>query len=402
MKMNDNSMISTSHSKNVIVGGAHSTGAIAVIRSLGRAGYHVHAFSDLPEALGLKSNFAYKSIIHMTPSSPQFEGWITEYIEENDIQMIITGGSLSRNIPVFQKKFSHLLPVSDSEKIHNRSRKYDLFDLLLNSSDGISENLPPTLLVDLSSDLPSKKDLENLGYPLFCKLDGSYSKNGNGDQVLKLQSYKEVIDNLNKLKDDYSKATIQGYVEGQGVGVFILRWKGEIKANFMHRRLHEMPHTGGASSYRESWWNEEIYLDARKKLEAVDWEGVAMIEYRYDTQANKFYLMEMNLRFWGSLHLALYSGVDFPKMLAQCFFDDNQLQPVSFQKKIKCRNTIPFEIGYLVSLLKDSNVPILKKVFALFESVYLSLNWKVKSDLLFPGDKKLFYIRLLRFLRTGH
>lgn len=402
MKMNDNSMISSSHSKHVIVGGAHSTGAIAVIRSLGRAGYKVHAFSDISDALGLKSNYAYKSIVHMTPNSSKFEAWITEYITDHGIQMIITGGSLSRNIPVIKEKFSHLLPVSDSEKILNRSRKYDLFELLLESPDEIRGNLPPTLLLDLLSDLPSKKELDNLGYPLFCKLDGGYSKYGQGDQVLKFNSYDDGIVKLNKLEGDYSKAIIQGFVEGQGVGVFILRWKGEVIANFMHRRLHEMPHTGGASSLRESWWNDEIYLDACKKLEAVNWEGVAMIEYRFDVITNRFYLMEMNLRFWGSLHLALYSGVDFPKLLANSFFGNKNLKSTSFEKGIKCRNTIPFEIGYLVSLLKDRNIPLFKKVFALFESVYLSFNWKVKSDLLFPNDKKLFYIRLLKLLRTRH
>ncbi len=60
--------------------------------------------------------------------------------------------------------------------------------------------------------------------------------------------------------------------------------------------------------------------DARLKLEAMDWHGVAMMEYRWDPETDRFYLMEMNARFWAALHLALFSGVNFPLLLADAFF----------------------------------------------------------------------------------
>ena len=42
----------------VLVLDAHAMGNIAVVRSLGRAGYPVHAVSTRADALGLRSNFA--------------------------------------------------------------------------------------------------------------------------------------------------------------------------------------------------------------------------------------------------------------------------------------------------------------------------------------------------------
>ena len=37
-----------------------------------------------------------------------------------------------------------------------------------------------------------------------------------------------------------------------------------------------------------------------------------MIEFKQDTASGRYFLMEVNPRFWGSLQLAIDSGVDFP------------------------------------------------------------------------------------------
>ena len=46
----------------VLVPEAHAIGMIAVIRSLGRAGYPVHAAASRPDALGLQSKFAAHAV----------------------------------------------------------------------------------------------------------------------------------------------------------------------------------------------------------------------------------------------------------------------------------------------------------------------------------------------------
>ena len=141
--------------------------------------------------------------------------------------------------------------------------------------------------------------------------------------------------------------------------------------------------------------------DAEAKLAHLGWEGVAMVEYRWDQETDKFFLMEMNLRFWGSLHLALYAGVDFPRMLADAFLfnqvSDKIIEP---SRDVVCRNTFPFELGYLVSLFRDSQVSFGRKVYAAIEAVALSFDPRVRNDLLYPGDRRLYFMRLKEFL-TG-
>ncbi len=112
---------------------------------------------------------------------------------------------------------------------------------------------------------------------------------------------------------------VQRRVSGLGEGFFALRWGGRTIAMFAHRRLREKPPSGGVSTYRES-----IPLDERlagpglRLLDALDWQGVAMIECKREPETGRQVVMEINGRFWGSLQLAIDSGVDFPSLLVRC------------------------------------------------------------------------------------
>lgn len=386
---------------NVMVAGAHSMGALGAIRSLGRGGYIVHAVASAPDAIGLHSNFARHRVIEPSVNDSSFAAWVEAYVRQHDIRMIIPGGAIGPSGHVVFRNYNHLFPVPDDAAIRAKSSKFDLFENLLSGGPEHRANLPPVMLVDLTGTLPTIEQLAALSSPIFVKLDGIYSRSRSGDQVMRFCSPEKARAGLEKLASTYSKAVVQGYVEGVGVGAFFLYWNGQFRARFMHRRLHEMPHTGGASSFRESWWHETVLADAESKLKRIGWNGVAMVEYRWDSKTDKFYLMEMNLRFWGSIHLALYSGVDFPKLLADAFFDRPPAAPPKPLIGVRCRNTIPFEFGYLVSLWRDTAVGFRRKLFSLWEAVALTLDWRIKNDLLFPGDRQLFWYRLWRFLRTG-
>jgi predicted ATP-grasp superfamily ATP-dependent carboligase len=112
---------------------------------------------------------------------------------------------------------------------------------------------------------------------------------------------------------------LQRWVAGVGEGFFALRWNGRTVGMFAHRRLREKPPSGGVSVYRES-----IALDPQlagpgvRLLDALAWQGVAMIECRRDPVTGRQVVMEVNGRFWGSLQLAIDAGVDFPSLLVRC------------------------------------------------------------------------------------
>jgi predicted ATP-grasp superfamily ATP-dependent carboligase len=109
---------------------------------------------------------------------------------------------------------------------------------------------------------------------------------------------------------------LQDYQAGEAFGVELLMHRGRPLAAFQHRRLREIPITGGASSFRESVaLDETLYEQSVRLLAALDWTGLAMVEFKGPR------LLEINGRIWGSLPLAVKSGMDFPARMADLFLN---------------------------------------------------------------------------------
>lgn len=111
--------------------------------------------------------------------------------------------------------------------------------------------------------------------------------------------------------------TLQEFIRGHGGGVFALFDHGKPVCFFAHRRLREKPPGGGVSVLCESApVDPELRAYSEKLLRHANWHGVAMVEFRI-AEDGTGYLMEVNPRFWGSLQLAIDSGIDFPWWLYQ-------------------------------------------------------------------------------------
>ena len=67
----------------------------------------------------------------------------------------------------------------------------------------------------------------------------------------------------------------------------------------------------------ESFHDPKLNEYGTKILDALKWNGVAMVEFKKDNNDGIYKLMEINPKFWGSLELALQSGVEFDEMLIQ-------------------------------------------------------------------------------------
>lgn len=104
----------------------------------------------------------------------------------------------------------------------------------------------------------------------------------------------------------------QEYFRGRGIGIEMLFEHGQPRWCFAHERIHELPVTGGASSYRRAIEPPpELLKAATRLLVHLRWHGVAMIEFKLADDGD-YRLLEINPRLWGSLPLATAAGVNFP------------------------------------------------------------------------------------------
>jgi predicted ATP-grasp superfamily ATP-dependent carboligase len=88
-----------------------------------------------------------------------------------------------------------------------------------------------------------------------------------------------------------------------------------VKAAFVHKKLRMYPVQGGPSTLREGVEHPQVMELGLSLLKSLSWVGVGMVEFKVDPRDGVPKLMEINPRFWGSLHLSIVSKVDFPYLI---------------------------------------------------------------------------------------
>ncbi len=133
---------------------------------------------------------------------------------------------------------------------------------------------------------------------------------------------------------------VQEYCAGHGLGQFVLMKDGQALCQFQHQRLHEWPPEGGTSTLCVSLppqRHAELMRRSVALLRELAWQGVAMVEYRYDPVTGRAALMEVNGRFWGSLPLACQAGAHFPWHCYQAYALGQEVEAAPYAAGVRCR-----------------------------------------------------------------
>jgi protein-tyrosine-phosphatase/predicted ATP-grasp superfamily ATP-dependent carboligase len=180
---------------------------------------------------------------------------------------------------------------------------------------------------------------------------------------------------------------VQEYCPGAGVGIEFLIHKGEPIAAFQHRRLKELPATGGVSvvAIAEAL-NPELAEASLRLLRTLEWEGVAMVEFKYDASTGQTALMEINGRYWGSASLPMLAGVEFPVYQWQLAHGQIPAVPANYAVGMRWRWTP----GYLSRchdlLLHPKNLPEGSSFWKEVTAIPNDLSSRVRDALWTPND----------------
>ena len=131
-----------------------------------------------------------------------------------------------------------------------------------------------------------------------------------------------------------------------------------------------------------------------------------MVEFKEDDRGNILKMIEVNARFWGSLELAVSSGVDFPYLLLAMQNKEDARGPAAYKTGLKVR----WELGDLDHLLirffrnpqslslpegAPSRLGVLLRFLA--DSVRLS----VRNEVFRFQDPKPFLYELRQYVRNA-
>ena len=301
--------------KKVFILDGSQKSSLAVLRSLGRKGIECDVGEYFTPNLCTNSKYCGGKIKYPSPmvEPKKFKQFLLEYIQKNELYSIfpMTDTTIPLSLEAIEKSgLDHLISYIDKEKYLMASDKFYLITL----AKHLSVPYPQTFIVKETSDLLKVADY--IDYPVVIK--PAKSKVSFNDKIVSLNvSYannpKQLMDIL-KLGLRYKIIyMVQKFIKGEGIGFFCLYQNGKAKRIFYHKRILEKPPSGGVSVLCESM-REDLMIKkyATKLLDELKWHGVAMVEFKKEFKTGIPYLMEINARFWGSLELAIRSGVDFP------------------------------------------------------------------------------------------
>jgi len=181
----------------------------------------------------------------------------------------------------------------------------------------------------------------------------------------------------------FGPVLLQEFFPGAGVGIELIAQRGKIAYAFQHLRLHEVPLTGGGSSLRKSEpVMPELLAASERLIAALEWNGVAMVEFKLDPHTREFCLMEINGRFWGSLPLAVVAGADFPAMLLDLELE-GEIKPCRpYRNDVYCRLLSRDLQWYEAVLREDTDTRIAKipGTWEVFRELGLFFNCRHRFD----------------------
>lgn len=308
-------------STRVLVTDGEQRSALAVVRSLGKAGYHVEVCSQRPHSLAGASRFAAAQ--HVVPAASDDASGFVDAVDRVcafdriDVVLPMTDLAATLMASLRRRRPDLIIPIPSSEIWDLATDKNKLVrlasDLGIPVPHGVELPSPPTGEASL------RRLAEGFAYPVVIKPHRSIVPTDDGPRrtdVAIAFDDPSLQASLRDLGPEAYPVLLQERIDGPGLGAFVLAREGEVIAAFAHQRLREKPPYGGVSVVRRSVPLRSDVLEFSSKLLAhLGWTGVAMVEFKEDSRTGAPVLMEINGRFWGSLQLAVDSGIDFPALL---------------------------------------------------------------------------------------
>lgn len=328
----------------VLVLDGNENQAVAAVRSLARGGHRIEVGASQSWSKAGWSRYSSGSFAYPSP-----EDDATAFVEVIAKQAAREPGTLV--LPMTERT---TLPLSEQRQALVEAGSRFIFpphETLLRAFDkrettALAQSLG--LAVPRTASLSSREEAEAVAktfpFPAVLKPRASQEADESGQTIhatgapIYARDEAEFLGAYDQLRERCRDVLAQEWVAGQGSGYFALMRHGQLRAEFAHKRLRDVRPTGSGSALRESVRLDGPMRDgALALLEALNWHGVAMVEFRLRADGTPVFL-EINGRFWNSLALATAAGVDFPLLLAQLAESGEVQTPMPCYKSgVRCR-----------------------------------------------------------------
>jgi protein-tyrosine-phosphatase/predicted ATP-grasp superfamily ATP-dependent carboligase len=290
--------------KPILILGAAPRISIPIARSLSAAGIPVEVASFL-EADPVLGSKAIRRTHRLPAKDPELVDALVNLIQDENFDMLIPTSDPS--LALAARHYDRLRSL-----LHPGCPPAHIVDRVLNKAATLAAAEGLGIKVPFSFAISNIDDLEALSGRLRFPVVVKPAERGVLTfKVAYCQNAPQLVGFVSA--NQCGPLLVQEYCPGVGVGIEILMHQGKAIATFQHRRLKEAPSSGGVAVMAIAEEVEPALAQASfDLLRAIEWEGPAMVEYRYDRPSGQAALMEINGRFWGTTSLPILAGLDFP------------------------------------------------------------------------------------------
>ncbi len=309
---------------NVLLSDAGSRVSLCLTRALSRAGHSVGLFEvdrrvrkQMPPAFrSAGRNHSY--ILPDPDRAPRtYFHTLLNRLYEYDVFLPVATNTIyfcSTRLKQLQEQTNCRIPLVHRDTLEKANNTKKLLSVA--KSAGIP--VPDTIHINL--DTPP--DSDQIPFPSVLKLVSDHGLElSPGARYRKITNPSTYRNALQHFRTHTDTLICQKWIDGTGYGysaVFVP--PGNVQGSVCHRRIREYPLQGGPSALCETVRNEQVRQFGEQLLQSLNWYGPAQVEFRRSRADDQFYLMEVNPRFWGSLPLSLYAGLNLPDILVKSLF----------------------------------------------------------------------------------
>jgi len=326
----------------VLVLDGNQNQAVASVRSLARQGYTVYVGAATGWSKAGWSRFSAGSFQYPAPDldASGFVGALMEKLKQVGDALILPGGDaatllISAHRDALLAAGGRIVMPSHEQIVRALDK-----DETTRLAARLGVPTPKTWVVNDTTE--AQKLAASVPYPVVLKPQSSEELSSNaGTRTAGRPRYASNAEQFAAAFADLSQRAssvlVQEFIPGGGTGYFALMCNGELRAEFAHRRIRDVHPTGSGSALRESTMPDSRVKEASLAiLRALNWHGAAMVEFRMRPDGTPVFL-EVNGRFWNSLPLACYAGVDFPALVAQIAEHGDVAPAMGYRTGVRCR-----------------------------------------------------------------
>src|SRR5512146_1308938 len=238
----------------ILVTDGNLRSTLAAVRSLGSFGAEVIVGDKTPTSLAGSSRHCRRSLQYPDPITKvcEFKAFILSEARTGTFDVLLPVSDITSQLIAQVREQLPKSIVVLSPTCQQLLQAVDKRRTLLAALD-VKVPIPETYMLHEEDRL--EELAEQLPYPVVIKprfswllRDGTWA----GGLVEFAHSPQELHAKYSRIHASNPYPLVQRRIDGEGKGVFLLVWNGELKAALAHRRLREKPPWGGVSTLCES------------------------------------------------------------------------------------------------------------------------------------------------------